>query len=136
MALPYPAPQFPWGYELQQTGQVKSSTYPDKKSDAIAATSDSITLQEYVHYNDYYYTAESQKVLITCYPKGVNVEAMLTEPIKISGSATWNSFIDTTIGQLGASNIINVADFIGRTQGAGTLREPWLSRKLWNGSDA
>jgi hypothetical protein len=128
MAVPgIPTPHFNWGNELvpmNARGSTRNDP-PDLKN-SIEST--------YVHYNDYYLSELSQNVVIRCGPKAVHVESVLSEPVQVDGSASWSEFLQPFIESLsGGSGIVTLADFFGRIQGNG-LRQPWMSRKIWQGS--
>jgi hypothetical protein len=122
-----PSPQFNWGYELVP---LNSGGSGENAPEANPSSLDS----SYVHYNDYYHSEFSQNVVIRCGPKAVHVEALLSEPVQVAGSASWARFIES-LEKLGGGNIITIADFLGRSVGRGGLRQPWMSRKIWQGSE-
>ena len=88
----------------------------------------------YVHYNDYYHSELSQQVVIRCGPKAVHVESVLSEPVEVVGRATWSRFIQA-LEKMGGGNIVTLLDFLGSSVGKGRLRQPWMSRKVWQGSE-
>jgi hypothetical protein len=149
MAIGIPTPYFNWGDELvpmnsrgskgvrkdPRTGKdpVTGEDLKPNSSAASAALTNSIEAS-YVHYNDYYLSELSQNVVIRCGPKAVHVEAVLSEPVQVEGTAHWSPFIQS-LEKLGGGNIVTLLDFLGRSVGNGGLRQPWMSRKIWQGSE-
>jgi hypothetical protein len=127
MAVPgIPTPHFNWGNELvPMNARGSNRNDPPDLKNSIEST--------YVHYNDYYLSELSQNVVIRCGPKAVHVESVLSEPVQVDGSASWSEFIQPFIESIGGSGIVTIADFLGRIQG-NSLRQPWMSRKIWQGS--
>lgn len=122
MALPI---QFNWGTEYRPV-----TTGGNTQQDNIS-TSD--INNAYVHYNDYYFSEFSQKVIIRCEPKLVHVESLLSAPVNVHGLAHWDKFMQSLKG---GSDAMLVADFLGEAVGAGRLlHKPWMSRKIWKGSE-
>jgi hypothetical protein len=125
MALPVKSPQFNWGREWRpiNTGGT------DIDTNVVAKDITNV----YAHYNDYYMTESSQQVTIRCEPKAVHVVTLLSEPVKVSGQADWAASVSSLM--LGGSPAFAMADFLGKTIGGGqSLRQPWMSRKIWKGS--
>jgi hypothetical protein len=85
----------------------------------------------YVHYNDYYLSELSQNVVIRCGPKAVHVEVVLSEPVQVEDSSNWSEFIQSFMGRY---NIMAMVDSLGRAVSGVSLRQPWMSRKIWQGS--
>jgi hypothetical protein len=130
-------PQFNWGNEFQKEGLggngLDVSSVETKKLGATPY--EVVNSGTYVHYNDYYYSEHNQHVAIVCGPKGVNVRAMLTRPVSLAGSATWKNWVNVAAGSF--AGLIGTADFFARIVSpdtVGTLRQPWLSREMWDGS--
>jgi len=123
-----PDPHFNWGSELvPMNARGSGKNAPEAEPSRLDSS--------YVHYNDYYLSELSQQVIIRCGPKAVHVEALLSAPVHVSGAASWSPFIKGLEGKIGGSGTITMADFLGRALSGTSLRQPWMSRKVWQGSE-
>lgn len=83
----------------------------------------------YAHLNDTYVEEPSMMVHIRCAPKCVDVWAPITGGVRVTGGARWSEFF----GAFGS--VVKTMDNVGMALGAGSIKAPWLARKVWDSSD-
>jgi hypothetical protein len=144
MAVGIPTPHFNWGDELglensRGSKGIEKPRFDFKGTEIPRTDSKGVALPNsieasYMHWNDYYRSESLQNVVIRCGPKAVHVESVLSEPVRVEGIAHCRSFM-SSLEKIGGGNIVTLLDFLGRSVGNGGLRQPWMSRKIWQGSE-
>jgi len=122
------APQFNWGSEFRPAGS--GGTSMPKEHGLHREITDA-----YVHYNDFYMSEITQQVLVRCDPKNVMVSTTLSDPVTVTGTAKWGGCFNSILDMTGGNTIMAIAHFFGQWQSEQKLRQPWMSRKRWEGSE-
>jgi hypothetical protein len=125
--MPLPV-QFAWGSELQKDGSISPDSGVDYAKDGEGYT--------YTHYHDFYASDQQQSIFIKCPSKfQTPVRAILSDRIKVSGGAAWSDMVSGILGAVpGGSALFGMSDLLSKVAGSENVRQPWMSRQMWQGS--